>query len=128
MTVNAASSKQPPTNILILLHGLGDSHESFEKLGKQMNLPETACISIRGPKPLPFELGGFHYGDDIVFDQSSGQVDADCGFKEIATILHKLVLQDVLVEKCGYKTREVMLFGFGQGGMAALSVAGKLLA
>ncbi|KJX99551.1 phospholipase/Carboxylesterase superfamily protein [Zymoseptoria brevis] len=111
-----------PTNILILLHGLGDNHESFTALGKQMALPETCCISIRGPQNL-LDLGGFHYGDEIMFDSSNGGLDADAGFKQTTEILKSLVVNDVLVEKCGYTLREIMVFGFGQGGMAALNLA-----
>ncbi|CZT21255.1 related to Phospholipase/Carboxylesterase superfamily [Ramularia collo-cygni] len=112
----------PPTNILVLLHGLGDNHESFTALGKQMNLPETACISLLGPQNL-LDLGGFHWGDDIMFDSTSGGLDPDAGFKQSTEVLKSLIIQDVLVEKCGYKPREIMFFGFGQGGMAALDLA-----
>jgi predicted esterase len=36
------------------------------------------------------------------------------------------MIQNVLVEKCGYEYREILLFGFGQGGMLALKVAAEL--
>ncbi|RMY78271.1 hypothetical protein D0863_00779 [Hortaea werneckii] len=115
-----APNNDPPTNVLILLHGLGDTHVSFEKLGKQMNLPETACLSIRGPQGL-LDMGGFHWGDDVIFDSTSGGLDADAGFKQATAMLKGLVEGD-LMEKCGYNAREIMLFGFGQGGMAALNL------
>lgn len=86
-----------------------------------MNLPETACIAVRGPKAL-LDLEGAHWGDDIIFDSTTGGLDADAGVKESTTLL-KLLIQDVVVEKCGYKPREIVLFGFGQGGMVALSTA-----
>jgi predicted esterase len=111
--------------VLLLLHGLGDKHDSFTNLGKQMNLPETVCISVQGPNNL-LDLGGFHWGDDIVFDSTSGGLDADAGFKQSKELLLKLV-QDGLIEKCGYLPRELMFFGFGQGGMAALNIAGTML-
>jgi predicted esterase len=88
-----------------------------------MNLPETACISIQGPQGL-LDLGGFHWGDDIIFDSSNGGLDPDAGFKQSTTLL-KGVVQDVLIQKCGYKMREIMVFGFGQGGMAGLNLAGS---
>ncbi|KAI7547087.1 alpha/beta-hydrolase [Hortaea werneckii] len=113
-------NNDPPTNVLILLHGLGDTHVSFEKLGKQMNLPETACISIRGPQGL-LDMGGFHWGDDVIFESTSGGLDADGGFKQATAMLKGLVEDDLMV-KCGYSAREIMLFGFGQGGMAALNL------
>lgn len=59
-----------PLNILILLHGLGDTQSSFTSLAKNLNLPETACISLRGPNPIPPLFTGsdspsFHWGDDV---------------------------------------------------------------
>ncbi|WPH03854.1 phospholipase/Carboxylesterase superfamily protein [Acrodontium crateriforme] len=114
-------NNDPPTNILVLLHGLGDKNDSFTNLGRQMNLPETACISIQAPQSL-LDLGGYHWGDDIIFDSTNGGIDADAGFKQ-ATVLLKIILQETLMEKCGYKPREILIFGFGQGGMAALNLA-----
>nr|OQO27669.1 hypothetical protein B0A51_03632 [Rachicladosporium sp. CCFEE 5018] len=110
-----------PTNALILLHGLGDGHESFARLGKQMNLPETVCIAIRGPIAL-LDLEGAHWGDDIIFDSSNGGLDADAGLRE-STELIKVLINDVLVEKCSYSHREVLIMAYGQGGMVGLSTA-----
>ena len=121
VTVTPPPQSQAPVNVLILLHGLGDTNSSFTHLGRQVALPETACISLRGPTPLPFDLGGFHWGDDIIFDQATGQMDLDTGFSKITRILTSVI--EVLVEKCGYQAREIILFGFGQGGMAALATA-----
>ncbi len=42
------------TNALILLHGIGDSEIPFARLGRNLNLPETVCIALRGPKQVPF--------------------------------------------------------------------------
>ena len=120
-----APKDDPPTNILILLHGLGDSNDSFTSLGRQMSLPETACVSIRGPQNL-LDLGGFHFGDDIIFDSNSGGIDSDAGFKQSNELLTQIV-NETLIGKCGYNSREIHFFGFGQGGMAALSAAGELI-
>lgn len=69
------------------------------------------------------DLGGFHWGDDIIFDSTSGGLDADAGFKQSTDMLGK-VIKDLLGEKCGFAQREVMVLGFGQGGMAGLNLAG----
>ncbi|MCJ1294627.1 hypothetical protein MMC34_006185 [Xylographa carneopallida] len=121
LTVTPPPQSQAPVNVLILLHGLGDTNRSFSNLGKQLALPETVCISLQGPTPLPFDLGGFHWGDDIIFDQATGQMELDTGFSKITRILTSVI--EALVEKCGYQPREIILFGFGQGGMAALATA-----
>lgn len=52
---------------------MGDTHAPFAKLGTQMNLPETACLSIKALEPLPFEPGSFHWSDDLIFDNSVGK-------------------------------------------------------
>ena len=88
-----------------------------------MSLPETACVSIQGPQSL-LDLGGFHWGDDIILDSTSGGLDADAGFKQSTTLL-SIIVREVLVEKCNYKARDVMFFGFGQGGMTALNAGGS---
>ncbi|KAK4501724.1 hypothetical protein PRZ48_007533 [Zasmidium cellare] len=114
-------NNNPPTNTLLLLHGLGDTNTPFTTLASQLNLPETACISLQGPNPL-LDLGGFHWGDDIIFDSTNGGLDSDAGFAKTTEVL-KNVVQEGLVGKCGFKEREILLLGFGQGGMAALNYA-----
>lgn len=114
------------TNVLILLHGLGDTSVAFTNLGKQLALPETTCISLQAPTPLPFDLGGFHWGDDITFDQASGQMDFDTGFTKAVKIIKQDIIEDALVKQGGYKPREIMIIGFGQGAMAALATAASM--
>jgi len=110
---------------LILLHGLGDTHLPFAKLGTQLELPNTACISIQAPNALPFEATSFHWCDDVIFDSSSNGLDPDGGFKASTLILSDAIIQKGLIEKCGYKPRDIICFGLGQGGMAAMNVARK---
>ena len=121
LSITPPPSSQKPVNVLILLHGLGDSQEPFKQLGQQLNLPETACISLRGPTPLPFDMGGYQWGEDLVFDQGTGQLDFDTGFKKSTETIMKVVM--TLKDKCSYSYRDILLFGFGQGGMAALNAA-----
>ena len=74
---------------------------------------------------MPFDLGGFHWGDDIIFDQTTGTMDVDTGFKKSGVVIREVVIRKALIEKCGYAPRDIMLFGYGQGGMAALAAAAK---
>ena len=120
------ASSPHANNVLIFLHGLGDTSVSFTNLGKQLALPETICISLQAPTPLPFDLGGFHWGDDITFDQASGDMDFDTGFTKAVKIIKRDVIEEGLIEKHGYKPRDIMLFGFGQGAMAALATAASM--
>lgn len=89
-------------------------------------MPETTCISLQGPTPLPFELGGFHWGDDIQFDRTNANMEFDTGFTKTLKTLKDDIIEEVLIKNCGYKPREIVLFGFGQGGMAALAAAASM--
>jgi predicted esterase len=114
-----------PINILILLHGLGDTNKSFSQLGKNLNLPETACLSIQAPNPIPSlftgsETPSFHWGDDILFDEGKGEIELDAGFKTATDVLLRKLVEKSLIEECGYAPRNILFYGFGQGGMAAL--------
>jgi predicted esterase len=91
-----------------------------------MSLPETACIAVQAPNPLPFDLGGFHWGDDLIFDQNTGEMETDTGFKKSTSLILDTVIRDGLVGKCGYTHREIMIFGFAQGGTVGLQVAAEL--
>jgi predicted esterase len=90
-----------------------------------MNLPETVCIALQAPNPLPFDLGGFHWGDDMVFDHKTGEMDMDTGFKAATRLLLHAIIQETLITKCGYKAREIMIFGYAQGGMVGLQAAAE---
>lgn len=81
---------------------------------------------MQAPAPLPFDLGGFHWGDDMTFDQNTGEMDTDTGFNASTKLLLDKVIRGGLVGKCGYKFREIIIFGFGQGGMVGLQAAVEL--
>ncbi|KAF2022885.1 phospholipase/Carboxylesteras-like protein [Setomelanomma holmii] len=125
LSVTPPPTLQPPTNVLILLHGLGDVNESFTRLGQQLNLPETVCIAVQAPNGLLFDIGGFHWGDDLVVDQATGELDMDTGFKTATRLILEDVIRESLIKKCGYRAREIVLFGFAQGAMVGLQVAAE---
>lgn len=125
ITPAPSPSPTPAPNILLLLHGLGDTAAAFTKFAQALRLPETTIITIQGTAPLPFDLGGFHWGDDVSFDSATGALDMDAGLTRSTKILTDLV-RSTLVQKCGYALREIMALGFGQGGMAALALAREL--
>ncbi|KAL2760697.1 hypothetical protein ACRALDRAFT_1066827 [Sodiomyces alcalophilus JCM 7366] len=129
------------TAFLILFHGLGDSEAPFASFAKNMSLPGVLCISVRGTSPLPPALlgdepgmatgsggGHFHWGDDIKVDPSTDELDPDPGFSRARDLILDRLVRDVLLERCGWNTEDIMLFGFGQGGSLALGLAATLCA
>lgn len=106
--------------MLLLLHGLGDSAPAFTSFARALNLPETLVVTLQAPNRLPLDLPGFHWGDDISFDTRTGGLDMDAGFALATKVLVTEVLRDTLLGKCGYRAREILVLGFGQGGMLGL--------
>lgn len=96
--------------------------------GKNLTLPETACISVRGFNPIPSIFTGsdhpsFHWANDVVVDERRGEIDLDSGgFDGPYRILWADIL-DVLISKCNYSPRNVLFFGYGQGAMLPLYLA-----
>ena len=114
-------------NVIVFLPGLGDTAANFCGFAKALNLPETLCITIQPPSPLPVPLpAGFYWGDDIIFDQGTGSLEADPGFDRAGKLVSENVVDRILIEKCGFDHREILLFGYGQGGMVALAVAARM--
>jgi predicted esterase len=117
-------STPKPTNAVLFLTGLGDTSQNFSSFARALNLPETLCITFQGPTPLPLPFPeGFHWCDDLLVDQRSGDLDPFAGFSKSTQLLAQEIIEQVLVSKCGFKAREILLFGYGQGGMTALATA-----
>ncbi|PLN81582.1 Alpha/Beta hydrolase protein [Aspergillus taichungensis] len=125
-SANANANARHPTNILILLHGLGDTLPALTSLAQALHLPETTILTLQAPTHLPLDLPGYHWGDDISFDSSSGALDMDAGFARSKRLINDTIIRDTLIAKCGYAPREISLFGIGQGGMLALLAAREL--
>lgn len=62
----------------------------------------------------------------MIFDQNTGEMDVDTGFKASTRLLLDSVIREGLMGKCGYKARQIMIFGFAQGGMVGLQAAAEL--
>ncbi|KAK9333643.1 Alpha/Beta hydrolase protein [Lipomyces starkeyi] len=121
------------THAILLLHGIGDTISPFSTLASRLNLPRAAIIALQAPRQMPFDIGGFQWGDDIVFSkdptnasESSDDdefLSPDAQFSRSRMFLGDIIKQ-VLEKKCGFAASEnVILWGYGQGGMAALDIA-----
>ncbi|KAI0299449.1 hypothetical protein B0F90DRAFT_1631368 [Multifurca ochricompacta] len=106
-------------NLLILLHGLGDTHLPFSKLGRSFKLPQTATLALRAPKQIPYlyEQSFQWYpsfdalGDILAHPNPTMAID------------YMMKLFDHLVNDCGWSAPRIHLFGFAQGGTVAAESA-----
>ncbi|KAL0573900.1 hypothetical protein V5O48_008048 [Marasmius crinis-equi] len=108
-------------NLLILLHGLGDTHIPFSKLGRSLKLPQTAILALRAPEKIPF-LHEEAYQWYTSFDQLGDLIDRPNPTPAL-DLLSKLFAH--LTDHCGWSSDKIHLFGFAQGGSVALEFAIK---
>ncbi|WEW56014.1 hypothetical protein PRK78_001449 [Emydomyces testavorans] len=113
------------TNILLILHGLGDTIRPYNSFASALHLPETTCITLQAPTPLPFDLPGYHWGDDLSFN-SDGTLDPDPGFTRATRLIAHELIVNVLIDKLGYQPRGVLILGYAQGAAVGLAVAMEL--
>lgn len=54
-------------------------------------------------------------------------MEFDTGFRKATSVIESDLIMNGLIKNCGYQPRDILMFGFGQGGMAAIAVAASLL-
>jgi hypothetical protein len=130
-TLHFPDPPESTTTFLILFHGLGDHDVPYAGFAKNLNLPGVLGISVRGTSVLPAALmgtdvPGYHWGDDLTVDPNTGDIADDSGFEKARKLVMEKLIQELLIEKCGWEMRDIMFFGFGQGGSLALGLAASL--
>jgi len=120
-TVFSYSSSRDGTdeNLLLLLHGLGDTHLPFAKMGHTLNLPQCAILSLRAPEKVPF-LYEEAYQWYPSFDQL-GELIENPNPSETLDWLLKVLKH--LVDDCEWPANRIHLLGFSQGGSVASELA-----
>ncbi|KAK3377806.1 Alpha/Beta hydrolase protein [Podospora didyma] len=136
ISLSYPTPRESTTSILLLFHGLGDSDAPFAGFARNLTLPGVLGVSVRGTSPLPPALLGdsestvarhFHWGDDLTLAPGGGgELDPDPGFEKAQRLVLDRLVRETLVGKCGWTTRDLLLFGFGQGGSFALGLASRL--
>lgn len=109
------------SNLLLILHGLGDTSDSFVSLSTtlQKTLPQTATVIIQGSQRIPIlPEKAFSYWDTIT---PLGEVidEAHQDPRKWLEAFERWIREEV-TGRCGWKSEDVHLFGFGQGGTAAV--------
>ncbi|CAO3681437.1 unnamed protein product [Rhizopus stolonifer] len=109
-------------NLLILLHGLGDSKMPFAKLGQQLKLPQTATLAVQAPEAVPYMDGCYQWFP--TFDMFTGDFLAPGNPERMKGLTNTRKKMDELLEHlinhCGWNPPNIFLFGFSQGGTIAL--------
>ncbi|KIP10747.1 hypothetical protein PHLGIDRAFT_196338 [Phlebiopsis gigantea 11061_1 CR5-6] len=106
-------------NLLILLHGLGDTHKPFAKLGTTLQLPQTATLALRAPDLIPY-LYEEAYQWYESFDPLGELLRSPNPTPALALLTTVL---EHLHRDCGWPVARVHLFGFAQGGTLAAEFA-----
>jgi len=110
------------TNLLIFFHGLGDTHVPFAQLGRKLNLPQTAWMSIRAFERVPFlEEEAYQWWGS--FDETGGRianVNPSATLTKLVAMVERLTTEG---QQGGWKPEEIHLFGFGQGGSCLAELA-----
>jgi predicted esterase len=103
-----ASPSGVDSNLLILLHGLGDTHIPFQSLGKKLasNLPQTAVLSLRAGCPVPFMEGASWAWWDVWDSMGQGERKGKNYFDQCLTCM--------LGEHRYHRAQSIAVLGFFQ--------------
>ena len=118
-------------NLLVLLHGLGDTPQRYLDFGIRLQLPSTSVVALRAPAllgaggPLEGQVDGFQWypafeDDGELIKASRTEVRRLEGLRRSADIVSE-VLQN-LWDKEGWSRQTTFLLGFSQGGVVAVEV------
>jgi len=115
ITSAAAPNRQPggdaaaAPNLLVLLHGAGDTPAPFARLAAKLALPNTASLALRAPFRLgPDGWTWFEEGEDEACDAAS----LEAARPALAAS----------IDAAGWPRHRVHLFGYGEGGAAVLDL------
>jgi len=116
------------SNLLVLLHGAGDSHKPFHELSRRMQLPQTASLSIHasscdnGFTTLPFNLGSSWFeemdygtGDALPNNHCRRVRSLSAAAGRLIEILHSLFAVDDEGLNEGWNPERIFLFGYSSG-------------
>ncbi|KAF8884200.1 hypothetical protein CPB84DRAFT_1686006 [Gymnopilus junonius] len=107
-----ASDDGTDENLLILLHGLGDTEVPFWKLGKSLRLPQTAVLALRAPEQIPYLYeNAFQWYTS--FDEFGEMIERPNPTPALQ-LLSKVI--DHLTKDCSWPVSRIHFFGFAQGG------------
>ncbi|KAF8606539.1 hypothetical protein BDV93DRAFT_537063 [Ceratobasidium sp. AG-I] len=120
--VYAPSDDGVDENLLVVLHGLGDTMAPFVRMAKQFKLPQTATLVLQGPELIPFlDEGEEMYQWYTSFTSLGELIDHPNPLPGVRAV-HRAI-EHLTGPECGWPAKRVHLFGFAQGGSVALEAA-----
>ncbi|KAJ6590999.1 Alpha/Beta hydrolase protein, partial [Mycena vulgaris] len=121
----APSDHGTDENLLILLHGDGDSHALFDRLAHQLRLPQTAVLALCAPDLVPGENVFLDaYASFPTFWLGPGPLPATAQAQDLSPALALLArVLAHLTRDCAWPPARVHLFGFVHGGTLAAEFA-----
>jgi predicted esterase len=109
-------------NVLILLHGLGDTAANFIQFGRKLELPQTALAAIEAPFPIPFFEGTSWWPRPFDMDTGAMRPPNTNDIQSIRNQLFQYITREY-IDTRGFEADRIFLLGFSQGGSIALDLA-----
>jgi len=117
-----------------MLHGAGDSHSAYDRLGKSMSLPQTAVLSISASIPdmfvsIPFDLGHTWF-EEVDYFQTGMALPSNHPrrLRSLKSAVASLkAILSLLVKDNGWLPERIILFGFSCGACLAMETALDIL-
>lgn len=122
------SSDLTNSNVLILLHGLGDTRDNFASFSFKMQLPQTAIVSLQGPFKIPFfdeGSGWMPSYDEEGLEYLSQDVIVRGGLEKTRSLLEQFLKECVIHSTdnpTGFSAEKIFLLGFGVGAQVGLDL------
>eukprot|EP00755_Sulcionema_specki_P038981 Sspe_Gene.23997::Locus_9416_Transcript_1_1_Confidence_1.000_Length_947::g.23997::m.23997 len=125
--VSAESSRDDvPTNIVVYLHGFGDSPRPFREMAARINLPQTSSAFPTGQYTLPLELEGTGWypfaallADLYPSTEAARKAEREGRERAVGEVLEVLKA----IGEVGWGSATTFLVGHGQGAELATWVA-----
>lgn len=103
------TAEKKSDQLMLVLHGKGDSLDPFKKFNKELNLPDMNFLLLNAPKRF---LKGYSWYGDPPYQQA--------GVLKIREKMFQLVDD---LQAAGWKLENIYLFGFSQGCLVSADLA-----
>lgn len=113
------SSDKVDANLLIVIHGNGDNEVNFVRFAEKLQLPLSAILGVRGPRPFGMQ-GQMWYLEPDGYRPSPEDRLRIAPLWEAAELVAAQIRS---AEKAGWLPHRILLLGHGQGGVVAVAAA-----